>query len=270
MTSKVRYVLLFILVISVLFFVEGSLDDWKSNDRSNQMEATDSFSSEFKLLPTSTSGMIIRHRFYTLSYREDHEQAEWVAYELKKDQLSDNEYERPYFKEDKEVPSGSADWKNYKNSGFDKGHLCPAGDRRFSSDAYVETFLTSNISPQNHEFNRGIWNYLEQKARVWANKYDGIYIITGGILNEDLPVIGYQNISVPDQFFKIIFDPTDENLRVIAFVIPNKSISDSYFNYVVNVDHIEELTGIDFFSQLPDSIEAELEARIDLKSWGKN
>lgn len=267
-----RYILLFTFVISVIFFIEKSIDITSKDSLSNSKESVEVLNTKFDsdLLPTSTSGIMIQHDFYTLSYREDHEQAEWVAYELQRDHLRSNEFERPYFREDPEVRSGSADWRNYKNSGFDRGHLCPAGDRRFSYDAYSETFLTSNISPQNREFNSGIWNFLEQKVRMWAKKYDGVYVITGGVLNKSLPSIGYEEVSVPDQFFKIIFNKSANGVKVIAFLIPNRPTSNSFFNYVEKVDYIEELTGIDFFPQLPDSLEMDLESKIDLKGWGKN
>ena len=80
--------------------------------------------------------------------------------------------------------------RNYKNSGFDRGHLCPAGDRRYSQEAHDETFLTSNISPQDHDFNAGVWNRLEQKVRYWARKYDGVFVVTGGVLNGEMETIG--------------------------------------------------------------------------------
>ena len=157
-------------------------------------------------LPTSTSGEIIHHDGYSLSYYEAHEQAEWVAYELKKSQLSDAKYKRPYFQIDEAVSTGAAHWQNYKNSGYDRGHLCPAGDRNYSLEAYNETFLTSNISPQKHEFNAGVWNSLEQTIRFWAKKYDGVFIVTGGILENNLNTIGEEQVSVPNQFYKIILD----------------------------------------------------------------
>ena len=102
---------------------------------------------DFDYLPTSTTKTIIYHKFYTLSYSEKHEQAEWVAYILNKDQITHVKLKRPYFIQDKQVKSGSADWKNYKKSGYTKGHLLPAGDRKFSKTAYNETFLTSNKEP---------------------------------------------------------------------------------------------------------------------------
>ncbi len=141
-------------------------------------------------LPTSTTKQVVHHNGYSLSYNEAHEQAEWVAYELKKSHLSETNYKRPYFEVDKAVKTGAAHWRNYKNSGYDRGHLCPAGDRRYSQLAHDETFLTSNISPQEHKFNAGIWNTLEQKVRYWANKYDGVFVVTGDVTEFGRKAIG--------------------------------------------------------------------------------
>ena len=109
----------------------------------------------FYFLPTSTTGAVVEHNHYTLSYNEPYEQAEWVAYLLKKSHLTNDDRKRPYFIEDPKVKTKSADWRNYRGSGYDRGHLCPAGDRRFSEQAYNETFYTSNISPQDTYFNAG-------------------------------------------------------------------------------------------------------------------
>ena len=103
---------------------------------------------KFDFLPTSTTNQIIVHDNYTLSYNEKYEQAEWVAYHLTKNQLVKNHFERPFFIEDPKVKTHSADWRNYKKSGYDKGHLCPAGDMKFSQQAFDDTFFTSNISPK--------------------------------------------------------------------------------------------------------------------------
>ena len=221
------------------------------------------------LLPTSTTGAVVKHDFFTLSYSEAHEQAEWVAYSLSRKDLSENEFERPFFIEDKSIKTESADWRNYKNSGYDRGHLCPAGDRKFSLEAYNETFLTSNISPQDCEFNSGIWNRLEQKVRFWAEKYDGVYVVTAGVLKGSLKTIGDENVSVPNEFYKIVVDASDGNYKAIAFLIPNKPSSKSFYEYAVSIDEIEAKTGIDFFPNLPDSTENNLERTVDLKAWGK-
>lgn len=218
-------------------------------------------------LPTSTTGQIVHHKGYSLSYSEPHEQAEWVAYELKKEQLSNTNYKRPYFEIDKAVKTGAASWRNYKNSGYDRGHLCPAGDRRYSQEAHDETFLTSNISPQEHRFNSGIWNTLEQKVRYWASRYDGIFVVTGGVLNGDMKTIGSENVAVPNQFYKVIMDYNAGNPKVLAFIMPHKNSNKPLYEFVVSVDEVETLIGIDFFPELEDTVEDKIESSNNYKNW---
>ena len=253
-----------------MYYAEDFFEN-DTNSVTTSSSLTQRTSEEFddSFLPASTTGAIVTHDSFTLSYSENHEQAEWVAYELKYSDLSNNSFERPYFNEDKKVKTRSADWRNYKNSGYDRGHLVPAGDRRYSYEAYTETFLTSNISPQDREFNAGIWNRLEQKVRFWADKYDGVYVVTGGVLTGNLKTIGDENVSVPNEFYKIVVDVTEGNYKAIAFIIPNKPSSESFYEYVVTIDEIEAKTGIDFFPNLPDSIDDKMERTIDLKAWGR-
>jgi len=220
-------------------------------------------------LPTSTTGQIVHHEGYSLSYSEQHEQAEWVAYELKKSHLSKTNHKRPYFEIDKAVKTGAAHWRNYKNSGYDRGHLCPAGDRRYTKFAHDETFLTSNISPQEHQFNSGIWNTLEQKVRYWANKYDGVFVVTGGILKGDMKTIGGEGVSVPNQFYKVLIDNNSGKTKMIAFLMPHQDSKKPLYEFVVSVDKVEQLTGIDFFPELEDHLENKLEASSYYKDWFK-
>ena len=221
----------------------------------------------FDFLPSSTTNQVIRHTYYTLSYNEEFEQAEWVAYELRKKYIKNNDFKRPFFITDTKVASGSANWKNYKNSGYDKGHLCPAGDMEFDINAYNATFLTSNIAPQLHNFNDGIWNRLEQKVRYWAVKYDGIYVITGGVLKDSSHTIGNEKVLVPKYFYKILLDNNEGNFKMIAFLVPNEESNKPLYNFVVSVDRVEQMTGIDFFPKLNDDLEDRLEKSSDYKSW---
>lgn len=220
--------------------------------------------------PTSTTNVIINHDYYTLSYHEKYEQAEWVAYELTKEQIVNYNYKRPYFIQDKKVTTGSADWRNYKNSGYDKGHLCPAADREYNKQAYESTFLTSNVSPQNHEFNSGIWNRLEEKIRYWAVKHDRLYVVTGGVLAPNLKTIGAEKVAVPNYFYKIILEENKGKFRMIAFLLPNAESKKPLYDFVVSVDKIEQMTGIDFFPKLPDEIEQSLEKQTSYKAWSFN
>lgn len=220
----------------------------------------------FDFLPTSTTNQIVKHDYYTLSYNEKYEQAEWVAYELKKSNMGNNHFKRPYFIEDPKVKTGSADYRNYKKSGYDKGHLCPAGDMEFAINAYNDTFFTSNISPQLHDFNAGVWNRLEQKVRYWATKYDGIYVVTGGVLQPSLKTIGQEKVSVPNYFYKILLDNSNGHYRMIAFLVPSKNSDKPIYDFVVSVDSLEKMTGIDFFPKLDDKIENSLEKNSDYKA----
>jgi len=201
-------------------------------------------------LPTSTTKQIVKHQYYTLSYNEKFEQAEWVAYELKKENLINRNYKRPYFIEDPKVMTGSADWRNYKKSGYDKGHLCPAVDMEFDENAYNDTFYTSNISPQKHDFNSGIWNRLEQKTRYWAEKYNDIYVVTGGILKDSDKKIGTEKVSVPTYFYKIVLAKSGNEHKAIAFLVPNEDSDKSLYDFVVPIETLEKMTGIDFFPNL--------------------
>jgi endonuclease G, mitochondrial len=223
----------------------------------------------FDFFPSSTENKVVKHNTYSLSYVEKYEQAEWVAYELKKSELNynNNNFERPFFIEDPMVESGSADWRNYKRSGYDKGHLCPAGDRKFSKAAFDETFYTSNISPQKHDFNEGIWNRLEQKVRYWAAKYDGVYVVTGGVFTDNMKTIGSEDVAVPNYFYKVLLDTSRVQVKMIAFLVPHEDSDLPLFKFVVSVDELEKMTRLDFFPKLEDALENRLEKNSNYKSW---
>lgn len=266
MNKRTFYTLLAVLIVVGIYTFEFYLD---TREEAQYIEAGKNPKKQTNtyFLPTSTSGQIVHHQNYSLSYSEPHEQAEWVAYELKASHLSPTHHQRPYFEIDKAIKTGAAHWRNYKNSGYDRGHLCPAGDRRFSKAAHDETFLTSNISPQDHEFNAGVWNRLEQKVRYWAKKNDGVYVVTGGILTQGLKTIGDEAVAVPQQFYKIILAETNGNYKVLAFLLDHKASDLPLYKFVVSVDDIENLTEIDFFSKLDDTNESRLEASRSYKDW---
>lgn len=218
-------------------------------------------------MPGSTTGAIVEHSYYTLSYKEPYEQAEWVAYLLSKEQLTRDQRKRPFFIEDPKVKSKSADWRNYKGSGYDRGHLCPAGDRRFSEQAYNETFYTSNISPQDRDFNAGVWNRLEQQVRDWARRYDEVFVVTGGILEPDLKEIGDEDVDVPRYYYKIIARGNPNDPKILAFLFLGRESTKPLRQFAVSVDEIEKRTGIDFFEALPDEVETRLESTLQIGNW---
>ncbi|MBT8204414.1 MAG: DNA/RNA non-specific endonuclease [Eudoraea sp.] len=220
-----------------------------------------------RLLPESTTGEVVHHQHFTLSYNEPYEQAEWVAYTLKRDHLSNIERERPYFIEDPKVRTKSADWRNYKGSGYDRGHLVPAGDRRFSEYAFKETFYTSNIAPQRNDFNAGIWNDLEKMVRSWCRISGTLNVITGGVLEPSLDRIGDEGVAIPDYYYKIIVLGSGDSIQVACFLLPHKNTSSSLVKHLVTIDELEKRTGIDFFPGLPDTIENRIESEVAKTTW---
>lgn len=266
MKNKTLYTLVAILLVFGVYGFEHILKDEDAGNIVTQGEKVKRNTNEF-FLPTSTTGQIVHHEGFSLSYSEAHEQAEWVAYELKKMHLTTTNFKRPYFEVDNAVKTGAASWRNYKNSGFDRGHLCPAADKAYSKSAYDETFLTSNISPQEHAFNSGIWNTLEQKVRYWASKYNGVFVVTGGVLNGNMKTIGSEKVAVPNQFYKILIDANSGDVKMIAFLFPHENSNKPLYDFVVSVDEVERLTGIDFFPELDDDLEGVLEASNSYKDW---
>ena len=212
-----------------------------------------------------SSGEIITHNYYSLSYNEYHEQANWVHYKLRNALILGAAVRKDNFRADYNISSKSASTNDYKGSGYDRGHLAPAGDMKINSLAMSESFFMSNISPQNPSFNRGGWKKLESLVRMWGrNKVS--YITTAGVLNSNnFNKIGYNQVSVPNQFYKIVYIPSDN--KMIAFLMPNKKIESSLKSYVVSVDKVEKITGIDFHHKLEDELENKLESKSDVNNW---
>jgi endonuclease G, mitochondrial len=227
------------------------------------------YSQDRLFLPEKSRGEIIHHTEFSLSYVEQHEQAEWVNYILTKEMIDSASVSRTNrFKADDKVSTGSAHPDDYKYSGYDRGHLCPAGDMKHSETAMHESFLMSNISPQIPSFNRNTWKRLEDRVRVWAVENDSLIIVVGGVLEDSLKKIGPDSaISVPNYFYKVILNNLFQKEKMIGFLFENKSSNAILKSFVVAVDSIEALTGLDFFPFLPDSLEEELESFVNIDSW---
>jgi endonuclease G, mitochondrial len=222
--------------------------------------------------------MLIEHKAYFLVYSEQHEQALWVAHKLTQDVLGGTEGRTNDFRPDSLIKTGSAveaDYflkekradgsEKYDGFGFDRGHLAPSADFRWSKKALSESYLYSNMSPQRAEFNRDSWAKLEDKFRAYIARNAGssLYIVTGPVLNDSLPKIerGVNHVSIPHFYYKLAVDL--EKMVAIAFLMPNEKASYGYSNYAFSIDEIEQLTGIDYYASLPDSVENKLEALSD-------
>ena len=234
-------------------------------------------------LPTPLPGnAIVRHSAMVLEYAEQYEQARWVMHIISPDILSGQVFRTNDFREDPLVPSGSAveadyflktllpdsTWK-YDGFGYDRGHLAPSADFRWSKQALSESYFYSNMSPQKAEFNRGGWGNLEDRIRgyLYRNRETELYVVTGPVLTPDLPVIerGMNKVHIPKYYWKVAVDV--KNQRGIGFYMPNQSISYPLSSFAVTIDQVEEATGIDFFSNLPDSIEQKIENQRIIEDW---
>ena len=214
----------------------------------------------------SSNGVVVEHTYYSLSYIEEHEQPEWVYYLLTTDMVNGNAERGDDFRPDAKVKTGSAELSDYKSSGYDRGHLCPAADMKQSDEAMSETFFMSNMSPQMPSFNRGVWARLEQKVRDWALADDSLYVVTGPVFIENIGAIGANKVTVPGFYYKVLYSPKRGKMQ--AFLLPNRDgLKADWATYSVSVDLLEWLTGIDFYAAMSDDAEAKLESGNDYDSW---
>ena len=225
------------------------------------------FSQQLELPKFAPSDQIVHHSNYTLNYSELHEQAEWVAYTLSSSDVYGSVGRTNDFRADPKVKTGSASLSDYKGSGYDRGHLAPAGDMKSTYTAMSESFYMSNMSPQKPGFNRGIWKKLEGNVRNWASDNGEIYVVTGPILSGSYPSIGSNQVSIPNYYYKVILDYKEPEIKGIGFVLPHQKSSSSIQSFAVTIDEVERKTGIDFFHTLPDDVEEQIESDVTLNKW---
>lgn len=218
--------------------------------------------------PKGTPEQILKRTGYVASYNKTTLLPNWVAWHLTAERTEGSAKRSSVdFAEDTEVPEPRAtDW-DYYNSGYDRGHMCPAADNKWSKKAMEESFLFTNMCPQNGNLNRGDWNEMEMACRKWAKKYGDLYIVCGPILYKGKhKTIGKNKVVVPEAFFKVVLR-TGDDPQAIGFIYKNTSGNRPKDSYVNTVDEVERITGIDFFPSLPDDVEKNVEATADIANW---
>ena len=218
--------------------------------------------------PKGTPEQILKRTGYVASYNKTTLLPNWVAWHLTAERTEGSAKRSGVdFAEDTEVPEPRAtDW-DYYNSGYDRGHMCPAADNKWSKKAMEESFLFTNMCPQNGNLNRGDWNEMEMACRKWAKKYGDLYIVCGPILYKGKhKTIGKNKVVVPEAFFKVVLR-TGDDPQAIGFIYKNTSGNRPKDSYVNTVDEVERITGIDFFPSLPDDVEKNVEATADIANW---
>jgi len=231
-------------------------------------EKNDFISSKMEIpFTTDEKKTVVHHTAYSLLYSEEHEQAIWIAYELTKEETKKAFDRSDKFIVDPDVKTGSANDKDYRGAGYDRGHLAPAADMSWSNKTMLESFYFSNMSPQDPSFNRGIWKKLEELVRYWANENNSLYVVTGPILSKGLPTIGGNKVSVPNYYYKVLLDYSQPDVKAIGFILENKTEKASLSNFAVSIDSVEAMTGLNFFPNLPDKVERDLESKVCISCW---
>lgn len=212
---------------------------------------------------------ILEYNGFTVSYNPEFHIPNWVFWELTSDETAGIE-KRGNFAADPDVPDCPVP-ADYAHTGYDRGHIAPAGDMKWSPDAMEQCFYMTNMVPQDPQLNRGAWNRLEQKCRQRAAVDSAVLIVSGPVLrNGKADVREYlsrRRVAVPEKLFKVIFSPYANPPRMIGFIMPNGDTPGGMQQYAVCVDSVESATGLDFFSWLPDSLETILEKECDFNRW---
>lgn len=240
-----------------------SISDLPSKEPMSGEQISPNGKLEIPEMHSSLGGQVIERAGYTLSYNADYKTPQWVAWELTKQESQGEEKRTDKFVPDPDVRGAKAYTTDYTNSGYDRGHMAPAADMKWSRKAMEESFYLSNICPQNPNLNRGDWNDLEEKSRQWARRFGKIYITCGPIYDNKKPKrIGNNKVGVPDAFYKVILINDKKNPQAIGFIFENRAGHQPLTKYIVTVDSVEKRTGIDFFPALPDEVEKKIEGEL--------
>ena len=267
--NKIYTILLMagIVIFATLFIGFRMLDRGETTDKSAPI--TDDLPYELPRLNNHQPEQVIEHLGYTVSYNPKWLVPNWVAYELTNSETYGEQERSNHFKPDPLVKGDPVVTSDYSKSGYDRGHMAPAADMKWSEQAMRESFYMTNICPQIHSLNAGDWKDLEELARDWAQRYEKIYIACGPIMEADYQTIGKtHSIAVPSAFYKVFLRKIcNGGWTSIGFVMPNKAGNRPLMTYMFTVDEVEEQTGLDFFYNLPDSIESQVENTYSVSDW---
>jgi len=212
---------------------------------------------------------VIAYDGFTVSYNHTTLVPNWVAYELLKEELNvvyDNKSSN--FSRDPNLKGRQASREDYSRSGWDKGHMAPKADMRWSSATYWQSHYFTNVCPQDHAFNAGDWNSLEQRVRGWARKYGRVWVVCGPIFTtNEYGTIGDAKVQIPDEFYKALLIKDGDDYSAIAYVMPNKGKHHPLKEYACTVDDLEEMIGRDLFPTLDDAVEAKVEGEVNWLYW---
>lgn len=269
---KLGYIIVLIVLIPIIYgvYLYYQQTDRPQNNESQTNESLHFFFDNDLQTPISLiprQEQIIHHTGYIVSYNKDLKLPNWVSYELTREETKGKEKRSNRFITDPLVKGLIATNADYARSGYDKGHMAPAADMKWSPQAMEASFYFSNICPQHPQLNRRSWKKLEEKIRDWAIADSAIIIICGPIITKQPKTIGKNKVAVPQQFFKVVLSPFAKPMRAIGFLFNNRQAVEPLSTYAVTIDSIERLTNMDFFAPLPDEIENKIETEANYFQW---
>jgi endonuclease G len=222
---------------------------------------------DVKLASEMAREVIIHHKAFSLSYNTSYALPSWVSYKVTKSQVNKENPFKGKYKKDPLITFRAADKKDYKNSGYLMAQLVNYLDVLNIEAAAEETFYMSNIVPMKLAFHRHIWLGCENLVRMWVANTEGLYVITGPIIEADapFPTMGDNKISVPNRYYKIVYD--EKSQKAIGFLFKNGTSSGTLKSYSRSIDEIEKLTGIDFLPELDEATSKEVEGKVDYDHW---
>ena len=218
-------------------------------------------------------GIVVEHTGYTLSYDTLNHNPFWVAWELTQKEAKGRTSRGDEFLEDPKIPARHAVRPStYSGSGYSRGHMCPAGDQKWSREAMDESFYMSNMCPQTIELNKLWWDWLERAEREWAKEEGHVYIVCGPIYDEGRPVKNVNKkksffVGIPHRFFKVILSTRKGQEKALGFIYRNDASEQLLEDCVCTVDEVERITGYDFFAPLEDGLEQKVEGKATLMDW---
>lgn len=262
--------LLLLLIAGGLWFIIQHADCVPLRSEGDSFALDHVEKAEMARTPTDRPHQLLRRTGYTVSYNSHWKLPNWVSYELLRRELQGEASRSNRFTTDTDVKGTPANTRDYTRSGYDRGHMAPAGDMKWSEQAMDESFLLSNICPQTPGLNRGRWKELEELVREWAARDSALLITCGPIVSTSARTIGHNRIAIPDRYYKVVAAPYIDRPRGIAFLFDNCDEQPSLQTLAVTIDSVEKITGIDFFYNLPDSIETQIESNLWIDIWNLN
>lgn len=262
-TSKVRYKI--DSAFDSLFEVEGQTNVTYSTSPSSY---TSDKVSGLEIPAAVQNHQIIDQNYYTISWNSKNKVPDWVAYVITRENLNKNISSRTEdFREDPKVPT-TPTLSDYRNSGYDRGHLYSAASAKYGEEAMSSTFLMTNMVPQIHRYNAGVWLKAEDAERDTARMYGKLYAVSGPVLTTGpYEKIG-SGVTIPRECYKaLLVVDSNGSVYTIAMVIPQENQNGNLKPYLLTVNELEYLTGLDFFPSLSDDIEEIVENSYDLSKW---